>query len=84
MRFGDVLRAKIESAFCGKEEELMCIEQKFQMAQEELRDLQSESAQVGDTAKIELSAWKLEMQNALNDIELLKRERDDLKARVKS
>ena len=28
--------------------------------------------------KIELSAWKLEMQNALNDIEALKKERDEL------
>ncbi|KAL7552823.1 hypothetical protein ACHAWF_016073, partial [Thalassiosira exigua] len=34
--------------------------------------------------KIELSAWKLEMQNALNDIEALKRERDELKAQVES
>jgi len=32
--------------------------------------------------RIELSAWKLEMQNALNDIESLKKERDDLKAQV--
>lgn len=32
--------------------------------------------------KIELSAWKLEMQNALNDIEALKKERDELKAQV--
>jgi len=34
--------------------------------------------------KIELSAWKLEMQNALNDIELLKKERDELKAQLKA
>lgn len=34
--------------------------------------------------KIELSAWKLEMQNALNDIESLKKERDELKAQVQS
>lgn len=34
--------------------------------------------------KIELSAWKLEMQNALNDIEALKKERDDLKAQVQA
>ena len=34
--------------------------------------------------KIELSACKLEMQNALNDIELLKKERDELKAQLKA
>ncbi|KAL7537322.1 hypothetical protein ACHAXR_010366 [Thalassiosira sp. AJA248-18] len=34
--------------------------------------------------KIELSAWKLEMQNALNDIEALKKERDELKMQVES
>lgn len=34
--------------------------------------------------KIELSAWKLEMQNALNDIESLKKERDELKVQVQS
>ena len=32
--------------------------------------------------KTELSAWKLEMLNALNNIELLKKERNDLKAKV--
>mmetsp|Transcript_32041 Transcript_32041/g.64704 ORF Transcript_32041/g.64704 Transcript_32041/m.64704 type:complete len:1997 (+) Transcript_32041:35-6025(+) len=32
-----------------------------------------------DKTRIELSAWKLEMQNALNDIESLKRENDDLR-----
>ncbi|KAK1748377.1 hypothetical protein QTG54_000316 [Skeletonema marinoi] len=32
-----------------------------------------------DKTRIELSAWKLEMQNALNDIETLKRENDDLR-----
>ena len=31
---------------------------------------------------IELSAWKLEMQNALNDIQALKKERDELAAQV--
>lgn len=35
-------------------------------------------------SRVELSAWKLEMQNAINDIESLKRERDDLKAQVES
>ena len=34
--------------------------------------------------KVELSAWKLEMQNALNDIESLKKERDELKAQVQN
>jgi len=34
--------------------------------------------------KIELSAWKLEMQNALNDIESLKKEKDELTAQVES
>lgn len=34
--------------------------------------------------KIELSAWKLEMQNALNDMESLKRERDELKAQIQT
>ena len=34
--------------------------------------------------KVELSAWKLEMQNALNDIEALKRERDELNERVQT
>jgi len=34
--------------------------------------------------KIELSAWKLEMQNALNDIESLKKERDELTAQIQS
>jgi chromosome segregation ATPase len=33
-----------------------------------------------DKTRIELSAWKLEMQNALNDIESLKRENDDLRS----
>eukprot|EP01082_Thalassiosira_pseudonana_P015422 g14029.t1 g14029 contig9:996386-1002752(-) len=32
--------------------------------------------------KVELSAWKLEMQNALNDIEGLKKERDEWKTQV--
>jgi len=32
-----------------------------------------------DKTRVELSAWKLEMQNALNDIESLKRENDDLR-----
>ena len=34
--------------------------------------------------KIELSAWKLEMQNALNDIESLKKERNELKDQVEA
>ena len=34
--------------------------------------------------KSELSAWKLEMLNALNDIDLLKKERDELKTKVES
>jgi len=33
-----------------------------------------------DKTRVELSAWKLEMQNALNDIESLKRENDDLRS----
>ena len=33
-----------------------------------------------DKTRIELSAWKLEMQNALNDIESLKKENDDLRS----
>eukprot|EP00578_Thalassiosira_sp_NH16_P006887 CAMPEP_0181117100 /NCGR_PEP_ID=MMETSP1071-20121207/22317_1 /TAXON_ID=35127 /ORGANISM="Thalassiosira sp., Strain NH16" /LENGTH=109 /DNA_ID=CAMNT_0023201415 /DNA_START=95 /DNA_END=424 /DNA_ORIENTATION=- len=32
--------------------------------------------------RIEMSAYKLEMQNALNDIDSLKKENDDLKARI--
>jgi uncharacterized protein (UPF0335 family) len=32
-----------------------------------------------DKTRIELSAWKLEMQNALNDIESLKKENEELK-----
>ena len=35
-----------------------------------------------DTVRVELSAWKLEMQNALNDIEGLKREKNELEHQV--
>ena len=40
----------------------------------------SSQIQQHDKTRIELSAWKLEMQNALNDIESLKRENDDLRS----
>mmetsp|Transcript_11070 Transcript_11070/g.21536 ORF Transcript_11070/g.21536 Transcript_11070/m.21536 type:complete len:125 (+) Transcript_11070:1-375(+) len=32
--------------------------------------------------RVELSAWKLEMQNALNDSEAMMKERDELKAQI--
>ena len=35
-----------------------------------------------DRVRVELSAWKLEMQNALNDIEGLKREKNELEQQV--
>lgn len=35
-----------------------------------------------EKVRVELSAWKLEMQNALNDIEGLKRERNELEQQV--
>jgi hypothetical protein len=42
-------------------------------------DEMSRKVEQHDKTRIELSAWKLEMQNALNDIESLKRENADLR-----
>lgn len=44
----------------------------------------SSQIQQHDKTRIELSAWKLEMQNALNDIESLKRENDELRNSFKA
>jgi chromosome segregation ATPase len=35
-----------------------------------------------EKVRVELSAWKLEMQNALNDIEGIKRERNELEQQI--
>ncbi|KAL7431569.1 hypothetical protein ACHAXH_001975 [Discostella pseudostelligera] len=47
---------------------------------DEMIKKEDENAQI----MIELCAWKLEVQNALNDIESLRRERDELKTQVAS
>ena len=59
--------------FLEQEKEKLLSEFNAELAQKE---------EVYTQTRIELSAWKLEMQNALNDIESLKKERDDLKAQV--
>lgn len=74
--------SRFESMEKALQKRVTFLEQEKEKLLSEFNDELALKEEVYTQTRIELSAWKLEMQNALNDIESLKKERDDLKAQV--